>query len=185
MKKYIFIICVAFLTQTLLVSCGGGGESSPVPQNNSTTNQDSPGNNGKTEQPEIPETPNEPSYPVYDAPTWSVVNQSSYECTMTAIVALPDSLRGNEQNSDKLAVFAGDVCRGTAERVDIGDGKYIWIAMIYGSTSESSTLQLHFRYWSAADKHMYRSESTFNFFNDQKTGNIDNPLVIGMKVQVE
>ena len=126
-----------------------------------------------------PDNPVTPTYPTFDAPDWSVSNISSYENTMTVVVALPDSLKSNEVASDKLAVFVEEDCRGIAERLEVSTGQFVWLAMVYGNTS-SDVLQFH--YYTGKSKHKYYSVETTSFIIDGGFGTIDAPKTVGMKI---
>lgn len=167
MKKIYMMLMLAGLS-LMGVSCGGG--------DNTTVDPDPP--IVVPDKPDNPVTP--PSYPTFDAPNWSVSEASSYEHTMAVAIILPDSLRSNEDATDELAVFAQDnKCRGVAERLNVSEGNYIWMAMVYGNTS-SDVLQFH--YYSNKSKHKYYSAGTIPFEIDGVYGTIDAPKTIGMKI---
>lgn len=137
----------------------------------------------------LPNTPNPPAvtpddqqpptYPTFDAPKWAVNNVSSFEYTMTVSVIFPDSLGSFELSTDKFAIFAGDDCRGVADRIEVSSGKHVWLAMVYGnSTSET----LSFKYYSSKTKYMYQSVVKKPFVVDGMLGTIDNPERIGMNI---
>lgn len=127
----------------------------------------------------IPDNPVLPTYPTFDAPDWSVNNISSFENTMTFVIVLPDSLKSNEDASDKLAVFVKEDCRGIAERLEVSTGQFVWLAMVYGNTS-SDVLQFH--YYSSKSKHKYYSAETISYIIDGSFGTIDMPKTVGMKI---
>lgn len=146
------------------VSCSKGGDDDPITPDPPVVN---------------PDPPMPPSYPTFDSPNWSVSNTGSFEYTMTMAVALPDSLIAVEQSADKLAVFAGDDCRGIADRIEVSSGKYVWLAVVYGNNNSET---ISFKYYSSKTKYMYQSSSTKPFAIDGVIGTIDNPEKIGMNI---
>lgn len=148
------------------VSCGGGDDV-PITPDQPVVN------------PDTPDPPTPPSYPTFDNPNWVVSYVSSFEHTMTMTVILPDSLITGEQPADKLAVFAGDDCRGVADRIEVSSDKYVWLAMVYGDNTSDD---LSFKYYSSKTKYMYQSVSSKPFVIDGLIGTIDNPEKIGMNI---
>lgn len=165
MRNYRFLFIIGVIV-TILSSCSKSGDDNPV-------------------IPESPDTPSTPTYPIYPNPNWAMPEEGIYECSMTAIVALPDSLSVIETPSDCLAVFTGDVCRGVAQRVYIADNKHVWMLMIMGHPDEDSSLSLRYRYWSSTNNHIYNSVSDFVFKSDTRIGEIDSPYVVEMNIQTE
>lgn len=129
--------------------------------------------------PDIPDEPSSPVYPTFGIPDWSVENKNLFEHTMVFNVQVPDSLRTSEDVSDKLAVFAETECRGVAERIDVLDGKSVWMIMVYG-TAEGEILNI--KYYSSKTKYMYNSAGSFRFEVDGCIGTVDVPETVGMKI---
>lgn len=162
---YTFLLLIGF--SLMGVSCSKGGDDDPITPDPPVVNPDNP------------DPPMPPSYPTFDSPNWSVSNVSAFEYTMTVSVVLPDSLIGGEQLADKLAVFAGDDCRGVADRIEVSSGKYVWLAMVYGNNTSDN---LSFKYYSSKTKYMYQSVSLKSFVIDGMIGTIDNPEKIGLNI---
>ena len=168
MKSYKLYVLLAGLALTWASCSKGGGENSPnVPD------------------PPIvkPDEPKEPTYPTYDAPRWSVSSYRTYECSMTAILTLPDTLAEYQQQNDELALFINDECRGVAERIEVSSGNYVWMAMIMGNTSENKTQKLYIRYWSCTNKHMYEADTNPMFESDTRLGEVDAPYKLWLKIR--
>lgn len=180
MKLHILYLLLAGLALTWASCGGGGGEDDPIVPDPPIVKPKP--NDPKPSEPE-PNKPEEPAYPTYDAPRWNVSNGKKYECTMTAILTLPDSMVNIQQANDELAIFVNDECRGVAERVEVSSGKYVWMVMIMGNTSESKTQKLQIRYWSSTNKHMYNSDTTTMFEADTRLGEIDTPYKLGLKIK--
>lgn len=169
--RYGYIV-LALLAMTVFASCSGGDSEEISGGNKTEENNNTPG----PQQPDNPDPTPDPSLaPVPSSdPQWTLVKEKeAYECTMTAIVVLPQELAVNEAAADKLSVYAGEECRGVAERVDIY-GEHVWMVMIHGSQTEDNTKSLCFKYWSA-DKQLIYESKPFTFAVDTKLGSIDNP----------
>lgn len=164
-KLYILLTGLAI---TLASCCTGGDDGDSV----------------STNPPVIkPDEPQEPTYPTYDAPHWSVSNPDVYECSMTAILILPDTIVGSQQPNDELAIFMNDECRGVAERIEVSPAKYVWMVMIKGNTNESKLQKLKIRYWSSIYKYMYDSDNKPLFETDSRLGEIDAPYTLDLKIK--
>lgn len=166
-KNFLYTLLLLIGFSLLGVSCSKGGDDDPITPDPPVVNPDNP------------DPPTSPSYPTFDSPNWSVSNASSFEYTMTMAVALPDSLIAGEQSADKLAMFAGDDCRGIADRIEVSSGKYVWLAVVYGNNNSET---ISFKYYSSKTKYMYQSSSTKPFAIDGVIGTIDNPEKIGMNI---
>lgn len=168
MRKNILYTILLLIGFSLMgVSCSKEGADDPITPNPPVVDPDKP-------NPPMP-----PSYPTFDSPNWFVANISTFEHTMTVSVVLPDSLINGEQSSDKLAVFAGDDCRGVAERIQISAGRNVWMAMVYGNNTSEV---LSFKFYSSKTKYMYQSTTTMPFVVDGTIGTIDSPQTIGMGI---
>ena len=107
-------------------------------------------------------------YPTFNAPGWTVVDNPNYSVSMTVIASIPDYIAKNAQLGDELAVFAGDQCRGVGKKV--GDVYYI---MVDGTDNENPTLE--FRYYSAGNRYMYRTNNTYQFKANGMIGTVEAP----------
>lgn len=168
MKAIKFLVLLVGIS-LIGVSCGGGGgDEEPAPPQPPIVDPDDP--------------PTPPEYPTFAKPNWTVSDYSIYENSMTAYLALPDSLKADQLATDEVAVFCSSECRGVAERIEVSSGKYVWIAYIHGNDASDV---LTVKYYSVQTKHMYQYEFTFPFEKDGHYGNIDNPKVIGLKIRTE
>lgn len=169
MKK-LFILSFAIATALFMGSCGGGDDAPSTPTN--PTNPTNPD----------PVKPTEPVYPTYDTPTWQnqeIQTKPKYEVSVSAYVTLPDSLVSTLNDNDQLAVFSGSECRGFATRDKLAANVYVWSMLVSGKTGDVLT----FQYYSATSKHMYKSENVLTFNENEKSfGNVDNPIVLGMRI---
>ncbi len=165
MKRISYITMFMLIGCSLLgASCSKSGDEDPISPNPPVV------------EPELPD------YPTFDFPSWKVSNFSSFENTMIVSVALPDSLRGNELASDRLAIFCDAECRGIADRIEGPSGNYIWLAIVYGNSASES---VSFKYYSSKTKYMYNSASVIPFTIEGSLGTIDDPQIIGMRIVTE
>ncbi len=124
----------------------------------------------------------QPNYPTYDTPKWSVANSNTYEHSMSAIVMLPSALQPYENDNDELAIFCGDECRGTAERIKVNSQTSVWMMLIYGTDNNNE--MLYFKYYSSNEKMMYKDTSHINFENDEKYGTFDDPFILSLEKMI-
>lgn len=116
--------------------------------------------------------------PAVKPPKWSVVNCDGFEYNMSAIVLLPQMLRSMESDNDELAVFCGEECRGTAERMQINSQKSVWMMLVYGDNED----ELYFKYYSHHNKSMYVDTGYFVFDGNGKYGTVDEPVVLSLEM---
>ena len=101
---------------------------------------------------------------------------------MTAYLALPDSLKADQLATDEVAVFCSSECRGVAERIEVSQGDYVWVAYVHGNDEDCA---LTVKYYSVQTRHMYQSEITFSYEKDGHYANIDAPQILGLKICTE
>jgi hypothetical protein len=109
-------------------------------------------------------------YPTYESPIWVVSSENNvaYYVNMTAVVTLPEYLKKYAQPEDKFAAFAADECRGVG---NIVDGKYY--VTIKGTPENNAPI--HFKYYSARTKYMYKTAELFIFEVEKIFGTPDAP----------
>lgn len=163
-KNSLYTLVLLFGFSLLGVSCSKDNDELPDKPDTPITN---------------PDEPKTPTYPTFDNPNWIVNGTSSFEYTMTVSMVLPDSLRNDEQSTDKLAIFSGDDCRGVANRISVSNDGHVWLVMVYGNTD---TNVLSIKYYSSKTKYMYQSATTKTFVADGMIGTIDNPETVGMNI---
>ena len=177
MKKinYLFVLAGFAL---MGVSCGGGGgDEYPIPPTPPVINPDNPDSPDNPDDPPAP-----PEYPTFAKPNWTVSDYSIYENSMTAYLALPDSLKADQLATDEVAVFCSSECRGVAERIEVSQGDYVWVAYVHGNDEDCA---LTVKYYSVQTRHMYQSEITFSYEKDGHYANIDAPQILGLKICTE
>ena len=115
-------------------------------------------------------------YPTYDKPGWVVAFNGDYNASMTAVVCLPGNLAPDAAPDDELAAFIGDECRGVGQQVD-----GLWYVMLKGTPDEQGTVSI--RYYSAANRYLYRTAEGFEFEADGVYGTADNPVTLPLVTQ--
>ena len=117
----------------------------------------------------------EEKFPTHESPVWNV-NHSLYHENMTAIVKIPNNLAQYASADDKLAAFASDgTCRGVGELIN---GSYF--VSIKGSPEDQSNI--HFKYYGAKNKYMYKTDDLFSFDADRMFGTVDEPRELILNV---
>ena len=168
MKAIKFLVLLVGIS-LIGVSCGGGGgDEEPAPPQPPIVDPD--------------DTPTPPEYPTFAKPNWTVSDYSIYENSMTAYLALPDSLKADQLATDEVAVFCSSECRGVAERIEVSQGDYVWVAYVHGNDEDCA---LTVKYYSVQTRHMYQSEITFSYEKDGHYANIDAPQILGLKICTE
>lgn len=168
MKAIKFLVLLVGIS-LIGVSCGGGGgDEEPDPPQPPIVDPDDP--------------PTPPEYPTFAKPNWTVSDYSIYENSMTAYLALPDSLKADQLATDEVAVFCSSECRGVAERIEVSQGDYVWVAYVHGNDEDCA---LTVKYYSVQTRHMYQSEITFSYEKDGHYANIDAPQILGLKICTE
>lgn len=156
-------IYIVLLVMGCIMSCGKHEDDPIVPsQQEQTENK--------------PEDDNGGVNPTYDPPHWNVATASQYECTMTMVLRLSESKNSQESQDDEMAVFCGTECRGVAERIAIGEDRYVWMALVYGQADGEQTLTI--KYYSSTSKSLYQTSTTIPFARDTHYGTLDSPMTI-------
>lgn len=115
-------------------------------------------------------------YPTYDQPGWVETFDGDYNASMTAVLRLPDNLAPYVAAGDELAAFIGDECRGVGQQVD-----GLWYVMLKGTPDEQGMVSI--RYYSAANRYLYRTAEGFEFESDGVYGTADNPVTLSLVTQ--
>lgn len=110
-------------------------------------------------------------------PIWEVDTSINYSATMTAIVILPTNLLEYAQDSDLLAVFVGEECRGKGELVKKGDTRYYYLT-IKGFSEESG--KVSFQYYNTSRSFLFSTGAVTNFEPNGVWGVIDNPKTLNL-----
>ena len=99
---------------------------------------------------------------------------------MTAVVTLPDNIKGKQQSGDKMGAFINNECRGTATLVNVSSTNAVFFVMIHGTSSEVGKIQ--FKYYSAATEYMYETFEFLDFKMDGNYGTADTPATLDLHV---
>jgi hypothetical protein len=105
-------------------------------------------------------------------PTWKADDTGKYPATMTAVIALPETLAGTATENDKLAAFINDECRGVGDIVKVND-RNLFFVLIQGLPDETNNIT--FKYYSSKTAYMYGSRPAVTFLVDAIYGTAENP----------
>ena len=112
-------------------------------------------------------------------PVWEVDSSINYSATMTAIVVLPDNLQEYAQDSDLLAVFLGEECRGKGTLVKKESKNYYFLT-VKGHSGETG--KLTFMYYNTTRSYLFSTGAILDFQPDGTWGVIDNPRVLNLNL---
>ena len=111
----------------------------------------------------------------FSAPDWKQDTTGRYPASMTAVLALPGSLAVAVVESDQMAAFVNDECRGLGTMETVNN-KSLFFVMIHGMPDETSKIK--FKYYSSKTSYMYESKDTLNFLIDAVYGTAQNPKTL-------
>lgn len=111
-------------------------------------------------------------------PNW-VVNPSSfqYNMTMTAIINIDCAEQLSPSN--RIGVFVGNECRGTALTSQVYNGKYTASLFIYSNAVNGENIS--FKIYNAAKDTIYESKETVQFQQNAAYGNSSAPYIVYSK----
>jgi hypothetical protein len=113
--------------------------------------------------------------PKYPAPHWQADTSSSHAYSMTAVIAISDSLKQTVSKSDEVAAFAGEECRGVGVFVEREGKAPVFYVLIKGTADEQVSLK--FKYYNAKTAFMYSTAIFLNFTIDDNYGTVDVPAL--------
>lgn len=111
----------------------------------------------------------------FPEPAWKADETGKYPATMTAVVNLPATLAGDALESDKLAAFVNDECRGVGVVVKV-NALNVFFVLIQGLSEESGNVT--FRYYSNKASYMYEAKPALTFLADGVFGTAENPKTL-------
>ena len=132
------------------------------------------GTTGCKKETDTKETPTE-TYTKFQPPSWAADATGKYPATMTAVVALPAALQSTMSETDQLAAFVNDECRGVGVTVKVGTAN-LFFFLIQGLPDESSKIK--FKYYSSKTSYMYESTAAVDFLIDAVYGTAQNPKAV-------
>lgn len=119
------------------------------------------------------------TFTVYPLPEWSVLEVDTYPNSFTAIVNLPDNLTIYAEDSDLVAAFIDDECRGIGNLVKSDDGTWrVYIITVRGSTTENRDIV--FKYYSTRTSYLYQAKTSVAFEIDGTYGTFDEPVTLDL-----
>ncbi len=113
----------------------------------------------------------------FPPPTWRADETGKYPASMTAVVAIPATLQRNVNESDQLAAFINNECRGDGVRVKV-DTTYVYFILIRGLADEQS--KIVFKYYSAKSSYLYQTQPVVSFLVDDVYGTAQNPKELAL-----
>lgn len=122
-----------------------------------------------------PDDNNDNTQKQYPAPNWQVSDASSLAYSMTAVIAVSDSLKQMVSKGDELAAFIGDECRGIGVYMERDSAGPVFFVLIKGAADESGSLS--FKYYNQQSRYMYSTGNILNFEIDDNYGTVDDPAV--------
>lgn len=120
----------------------------------------------------------------HDRPSWTAVDTTDLESTMTITGMLPASLAAQADTSDLVAAFCGDACWGATAIRMVDDQPYffLFINRPYSARSEQ-TVSLTLRYYSTRTRYIHVAPSAFGFSVDTHIGTIASPVVPSFTIE--
>ena len=111
----------------------------------------------------------------FPEPTWKIDDTGKYPATMTAVFKLPVTFVSSALESDKLAAFINDECRGVGVIVKVNNLNLFFV-LIQGLPEETNKITI--RYYSSKTSYMYESQSALTFSADAIYGTAENPKTL-------
>lgn len=87
------------------------------------------------------------------APDWKEPDVTRFECSMTMLVSLQQSLAAYSTDRDVMAVFVDGDCRGVSYRNKLANGRVEYLLLVKG-TSEETGHTMELRYYCDSLHHM-------------------------------
>lgn len=123
---------------------------------------------------------NGPKFNVYPLPVWTVQSPEIFPNSFTAIVNLPKNMNLLAQDTDLVAAFIDDECRGIGNLVQSEDKKRrAYIITVRGSSTENRNIV--FKYYSTRTSYLYQAATTIAFEIDGTYGTYDTPITLDLK----
>jgi hypothetical protein len=111
----------------------------------------------------------------YPAPNWQTTDASTLAYSMTAVIAVSDSLKQTVSTGDEMAAFIGDECRGIGVYVERDSATPVFYVLIKGAADESGYLS--FKYYNKQSRYMYSTDEIIHFKIDDNYGTVDDPAI--------
>lgn len=125
--------------------------------------------------------PDKDIYQVYQMPNWTMQSPEIFPYSFTAVVCLPDNINLHSQDSDLIAAFINDECRGIGNLVKSEDGtKRVYFITVRASATEDGNI--FFRYYNTRLSLLYQSKTSVAFEIDGTYGNYDNPIELDLEL---
>lgn len=109
------------------------------------------------------------------APTWSV-NPGSFQYNMTMVAVASINCTELTNASNRIGVFVGGQCRGTALTSQVVNGRYTVSLFIYSNSVQGETL--NFKVYNATQDSVYDIPTTLGFQQNASFGTSNVPYVL-------
>ncbi|HUX97899.1 MAG TPA: hypothetical protein VMV47_19360 [Bacteroidales bacterium] len=120
------------------------------------------------------------SYKNYPRPEWVVATPEAYPNSFSAIVSIPGNINTYSEDTDIVAAFIGDECRGVGNLVKSEDGtKRVYYITIRASDTENRNIV--FRYYSSRLTYLYQAKTQVAFEIDGTYGTYDSPVILDLE----
>ena len=123
------------------------------------------------------ETATKEEFTKFPPPAWKVDETGKYPASMTAVVSLPASLQPAATETDQLAAFVNDECRGLGVRVNLDAGA-VYFVLIRGLADEQSPVV--FKYYNSKSSYLYQTAPVLHFLVDDVYGTAQNPKLLAL-----
>ena len=125
--------------------------------------------------------PDKDTFQNYPRPDWSVQSSQLYPYSFTAIVCLPPDINTHSQDSDIIAAFINDECRGVGNLVKSDDGtKRVYFITVRGAATENR--DIIFKYYNARLSLLYQAKTMVPFAIDGTYGSYDFPIELDLEL---
>lgn len=109
----------------------------------------------------------------YPAPHWQTINTGVLAYSMTAVIAISDSLNQTVSANDEVAAFIGEECRGVGVYIKRENAAPVFYILIKGKADESAEVKI--KYYNSKSSYMYLSDNSLKFELDFNYGTADLP----------
>lgn len=108
------------------------------------------------------------------SPEWNMIDDGTDQYSMTAIIRLSDFMERYEDESDCLAAFIGNECRGVAVAKRVEEHK-LYFLYIKGNNGEPP---VSLKYYSAKNNRIYELRNVYEFFQNASYGTVSAPETV-------
>jgi hypothetical protein len=120
------------------------------------------------------------SYNEYPRPVWTAATPDVFPNSFSAVVSVPDNINTYSEDTDMIAAFIGDECRGIGNLIKSADGsKRVYYITVRASDTENRPIV--FKYYSSKLSYMYQAKTQVQFEIDGTYGTYDSPVTLDLE----